>query len=52
MKTTERILKLIKVTETEKELSYSNGTTGTDRHLTLQLRLDFLVEAFENELNK
>jgi len=46
----DRILNLIKITEAEKELSYANGNTGTDRHLTLQLRLDFLVNAFENEL--
>jgi hypothetical protein len=52
MRITDRILKLIKITEAEKELSYSNGNTATDRHLTLQLRLDFLVSAFENELYK
>jgi len=46
----DRTLRLIKITEAEKELSYANGNTGTDRHLTLQLRLDFLVNAFENEL--
>ena len=47
-----RILNLIKVTETEKELSYSKGQSGTDRHLTLQLRLDFLVNEFEKQLYK
>lgn len=47
-----RILNLIKITEAEKELSYSNGNTGTDRHLTLQLRLDFLVSEFEKEMYK
>ena len=45
-----RILNLIKVTESQKELSYSKGQTLTDRHLSLQLRLDFLLNEFEKEL--
>ena len=40
----DRILRLIEITEAQK----SNASDGTNRHLTLQLRLDFLVSAYEN----
>ena len=40
----DRILRLIEITEAQK----ANASDGTDRHLTLQLRFDFLVSAFEN----
>ena len=39
----ERILRLIEITEAQK----ANASDGTNRHLTLQLRFDFLVSEYE-----
>lgn len=43
-----RLLKLIKITEEQKE----NAVDGTNRHLQLQLRLDYLVSTLEEYIYK
>ena len=40
----DRILRLIEITEAQK----ANASDGTNRHLTLQLRFDFLVSKYED----